>query len=236
MTGNIRVSSSAQAGVGGQRSSQTLVARTILAAGLVLSILLAPFVIVDNDAIAAPIADHECEVCTIEATRFSDSGVGTLFVTKAARSAAASAARYSGLAAFYAMGDETIAGTRAARFNDSGVVSSLALREAARYSALTAFYTAEYRPKEEEISAAPFNDSGVLSSLALGDAARYSALTAFYSAEYRPAEEGIRASRYSDSGVGALLALGAPVQRAIQYNDSGVGAFFAAGEVARAIQ
>ena len=192
MTGNIRFNNSAQVGhidVTGRRSSQTLVARTILAAGLILSILLAPFVIVDNDVLAAPIADHECETCAIEAARFSDSGLGKLFVTKAARSAAASAARYSamadfyllertagmrasaarysGLAALYAAENAALAGARATRFNGSGTFASLALRDAARYEALTAFYAAEYRPTAQGISAAGFNDSGVGTSLAL---------------------------------------------------------------------
>ena len=156
MTGNIHVSNSVQVGqvdVAGRRSSQTLVARTILTAGLVLGFLLAPLVIVNNDALAAPIADHECAPCAIEATRFSDSGVGTLFVTKAALSVAAYAARYRALAEFYTIENAALAGARAARFNDSGVGALLALGEPVR-------------------RAVKYNDSGLGTLIAVGEPVR----------------------------------------------------------------
>ena len=175
MTGNIRFDNSAQVGHiddTGRRSTQTLVARTILAAGLILSILLAPSVIVDNNVLAAPLADHECVTCAIEAARFSDSGLGKLFVTKAARSAAASTARYNAMADFYLL--ERTAGMRASAERYSGLAALYAAenaalagaRAAARYDALRAFYTAEYRPTAQGISAAGFNDSGVGAFLA----------------------------------------------------------------------
>ena len=104
MTTNRRVSSS-QEHIIERRSRRPLIAKTILTAGLILGVLVAPFLLADSKSAAAPIKDDPCAPCASEVTRFNDSGVGALF----------------------AVGDAA----SAIRYNDSGVGVLFTAREAA---------------------------------------------------------------------------------------------------------
>ena len=123
-----------------------------------------------SDSGAAVLLAAGREIGGVPAARFSDSGVAAFLAARSEAGALADAARYSGLAAFYA----AEAAATAVRFNDSGAAALLAAGDelappavaaaAARYEALAAFYAAEYRPA---FVAQPYNDSGVAVAFAI---------------------------------------------------------------------
>ena len=144
MTTNRRVSSS-QEHIIERRSRRPLIAKTILTAGLILGVLVAPFLLADSKSAAAPIKDDPCAPCASEVTRFNDSGASALFAAREA----ASAIRYSdsGASALFAVGDAA----SAIRYSDSGASALFAAGDAA--------------------SAIRYNDSGVGGLFAVGDVA-----------------------------------------------------------------
>jgi hypothetical protein len=123
-----------------ERRSRRLVF-SVLTAGLMLGILIAPFLSVESGLAAGAVADELCSTCPIEAN---------------SASVAAYAARYSNLAAHYAARNDASVAAYAARY------SNLAAYYAARNDASIAAYAARYSglaraPSAETSSALHFN-------------------------------------------------------------------------------
>jgi hypothetical protein len=114
-----------------ERRSRRLVF-SVLTAGLMLGILIAPFLSVESGLAAGAVADEPCSTCPIEAN---------------SASVAAYAARYSNLAAHYAARNNASVAAYAARYSDLGAYY------AARNDASIAAYAARYSGLARALSA-----------------------------------------------------------------------------------
>jgi hypothetical protein len=145
-----------------ERRSRRLVF-SVLTAGLMLGILIAPFLSVESGLAAGAVADELCSTCPIEANSASVAAYAARYSNLAAHyaarndaSVAAYAARYSNLAAYYAARNDASIAAYAARY------SNLAAYYAARNDASIAAYAARYSglaraPSAETSSALHFN-------------------------------------------------------------------------------